>query len=221
MKFTKSILFLLFISQISIAQEIAVTERGDSVYLYSNGTWDYYDNFINFVSGKQDEDFTEIKMNDKSFKKPKSSNKKINGSNQAYEIWYNDKVWKRIPVGELNSDADIALQLIKGDLYAMVIYEEIEIPIKNLSQIAFDNMASSSPDTKTIEKEYRIINNDTLIYSKVDATVQGMKISYFTYFFSNNNGSIQFHTFTGQNLANKYLNSIEEMLNGLVIKNNK
>ena len=72
---------LIFTSKLVIGQEIAVTERGDSVVLFSNGTWDYY---ANYLSNNEDE--TEIRINSETFIKPKSSTKKINGSNQAYEI---------------------------------------------------------------------------------------------------------------------------------------
>ncbi|MCC5918967.1 MAG: hypothetical protein JJU02_16745 [Cryomorphaceae bacterium] len=83
-----SLLFPFF----AMAQEVAVTERGDSVVLYANGTWDYYDNYI---SGG--EEIPEIPLNDKAFNKPENAGKKINGANNFYQVWYNEKSWKRIP----------------------------------------------------------------------------------------------------------------------------
>jgi len=204
---------LIFISQPAIGQEIAVTERGDSIVLYSNGSWEYYENYLS-----EDEGITDIKINSKQFLKPNSSTKKINGSNQAYEVWYDSKKWKRIPVGEINPDADIALQLIKGDAYAMVIYEELGIPVENLSQIALDNAINAASDFKLIDREYRVVENDTLIWMRMDGTIQGIKISYYSYYYSNEDGSIQFHTFTGQKLLEKYKGDLENLLNGLTIK---
>lgn len=205
--------FLIFISQFVIAQQIAVTERGDTVYLYSNGTWDYYENHIN-----ENLDSQEIRMNNNYFTKSKFSTKKINGSGDAYEIWYNDIIWKRLPVGELNPEADVALKLLKGDVYAMLIYEELEISMENLSQLALNNAINIATDIKMIDQEYRVVNNDTLIWMRMDGTTQGMKISYYSYYFSNNKGSIQFHAFTGQSLIDKYKDEIENLLNGLIIK---
>lgn len=203
---------LLFITRVGMAQEIAVTERGDSVVLYANGVWDYYDNYIN-----NKEELEEIRANKSSFLKPKTANKKINGSNQAYQIWYDDKKWKRVPTGGINDEADIALQLLKGDVYAMIIYEELEIPKENLSQLALDNAVAVAPDIKMIDREKRSVNNDTLVWMRMDGTMEGMKISYYSYYSSSKNGSIQFHTFTGQNLIGRYIQDIEELLNGLVI----
>lgn len=207
------VLFTIFISQFTIGQEIAITERGDSVVLLSNGTWDYYDSFY---SGSEEKE--EIRTNEKTFSKPSTAVKKINGKNQAYEVWYDDKIWRRIPIGEINPEADIALQLIKGDVYAMVIYEEIEIPFDNLAQIALNNAVNAAPDIKLVDKEYRVVNNDTLICMQMDGTAQGMKVTYYSYYFSNEKGSIQFHTFTGQSLVDKYKNEINDLLNGLISK---
>ena len=118
----------------------------------------------------------------------------------------------------MNPEADIALQLINGDAYAMVIYEELEIPIEHLSQIAIDNAVNVAPDIKMIDREYRVVNGDTLIWMRMDGTTQGMKISYYSYYFSNTKGSVQFHTFTGQNLIDKYKKEIDNVLNGFISK---
>jgi hypothetical protein len=204
---------ILFFNLLSYGQEIVVTERGDSILLKDNGTWVYYSNGIDDT-----EEAVEIRKNDKLFSKPKSSSKKIAGKNDAYEIWYDAKKWKRVPVGDINPEADVALQLIAGDAFAMVIYEEIEIPFESLSNIALENAQSVAPDIKMIDREYRVVNGSTLVSMRMDGTTQGMKITYFSYYFSNEKGSIQFHTFTGQNLLDKYKKDIESLLNGFLVK---
>ncbi len=205
--------FGLLFSQMSQSQEIAVTTRGDSVVLYSNGYWDYYYNYINGEGTSE-----EIRMNSEPYEKPANSTIKINGMNDAYRIWYNDKAWRRIPPAELNPEADIALKLKDGDVYGMVIYEQLEIPMENLVDIALENGKNAAPDIRLVDREYRIVNNDTLVMMRMDGTTQGMKISYYSYYFSNENGSIQFHTFTGQNMIDKYLKEIEDLLNGFFVQ---
>jgi len=201
----------LFVSTMLAGQEVAITERGDSVVLYSNGTWDYYENYLK--SNEEDE----IRMNPEAFTKPRSSGKKINGLNQAYELWYNDLKWKRIPAGELNPEADIALQYLEGDLYAMVIYEEVEIVVENLIDIAVDNAIGVAPDIRAVGTEYRVVNGDTLIWMRMDGTAQGMKMSYYSYYFSNEAGTCQFHVFSGQKLIDKYIDDVKDLLNGFVV----
>ena len=109
-------------------------------------------------------------------------------------------------------------KLLKGDVYAMVIYEELEIPVESLSDIALSNATNVAPDIELIDREYRIVNGDTIIWMQMNGSTQGMHLSYYSYYFSNSNGSIQFHTFTGQNLLSKYKQEIEGLLNGLVPK---
>jgi len=204
---------LLLFTITTYSQELAITERGDSVILHSNGTWEYHDNFVRAYSEKD-----EIRINPNIFSKPESSTNKINGSNQAYELWYNNNKWKRLPVGELNPDADIALQYLKGDLYAMIIYEEVEIQLESLIEIALDNAIGVAPDIQVIEKDYREVNGDTLIWMRMDGTTQGMKMSYYSYYFSNEYGTCQFHVFSGQKLIDRYLEDVKDLLNGFVAK---
>jgi hypothetical protein len=50
----------------------------------------------------------------------------------------------------------------------------------------------------------------------MDGTMKGIKFTYFGYYYSNAEGTVQFITYTSQNLLDKYKESIEELLNGLV-----
>jgi len=201
-----------FAPTLLFGQEVAVTERGDSVVLYSNGTWDYYENYLTGIDKVE-----EIRKNPEVFSVPKSSGKKINGLNQAYELWYNDKNWKRIPAGELNPDADIALKYLHGDLYAMIIYEEVEISMENLVDIALDNAIGVAPDIKAVDKEYRKVNDNTVIWMRMDGTTQGMSMSYYSYYYSNEMGTCQFHVFSGRNLIDRYIEDVEDLLNGFQV----
>ena len=202
---------LIGFTALAMGQEIALTERGDTVVLYANGTWDYMENHRLGYDKKE-----EIRTNPVTFSTPAASDRKINGSNQAYELWYDDSKWKRIPVGGLNPDADIALQYLEGDLYAMIIYEEVEIAMENLIEIALDNAIGVAPDIRAVDREYRQVNGNRLIWMQMDGTTQGMKMSYYSYYFSNAMGTCQFHVFSGQKLIEKYQKDIEDLLNGFV-----
>ncbi len=48
------------------------------------------------------------------------------------------------------------------------------------------------------------------------ATIQGIKVFYYGYYFSGPSGTVQFVTYTTQNLMDKYYRTMEELLNGLV-----
>lgn len=51
---------------------------------------------------------------------------------------------------------------------------------------------------------------------QMSGTIRGMRFTYYGYYYSNSNGTIQLLTYTGENLFPNYLNDIEEFLNGLV-----
>lgn len=194
------------------AQELAVTELGDTVILFSNGTWVYYADYMNEV----DTAVADIKMNGKTFKKPATALKKATGSNQAYSIWYNEKIWKRVAVSELNAEADMAFKYQNGDAYSIIMFEELEIPMENLSNIALNNALEVAPNMRIVDREYRVVNGDTLIWMRMDGTSQGIELTYYSYYYSNKKCSIQFCTFTGQGLVDKYKKDLEDLLNGLV-----
>jgi len=176
------LVFFIFLSKSITGQEIVITERGDSIVLYSNGTWDYYDNYLNSL-----DTIPKIRFNHIQYIKSKTSTKKIAGKNLAYELWYNEENWKRVPVGEINLEADIALKYNKGDVYALVIFEEVGLPCENMSKMAIDYAVNAAPDIKMIDQEYRIVNSDTLIWMRMDGTIKGLKLSYYSYYFSNEN----------------------------------
>lgn len=51
---------------------------------------------------------------------------------------------------------------------------------------------------------------------QMNGTMQGIRFSYYGYYFSNSNGTVQFVTYTSTNLITSYLPKIELLLNGIV-----
>lgn len=194
------------------AQEIAVTLRGDSIVLFANGTWDFLDNYQRGLGNAKED----IPFNDQIFTTPSKSTRKINGFDNLYEVWYDNNKWQRLTPAEINAEADIALKLLDGDVYAMILFEEMEIPVENLANIAVSNAVAAAPDVVVTGKEYRKVNDNTVIWMRMEGSPQGMKIVYYSYYCSNSKGSLQFVTFTGQNIIDRYQKDIEDLLNGLV-----
>ncbi len=198
---------------VASAQEMAFSERGDTVILYADGTWDYFENFAKGDSLSSNGP----KLNSDEFVKPKTSTNKVSGFDERYAVWYDPKIWKRVPPGSINPDADMAFQLLNGDAYGMVIFEELQIPMQNLSEIALTNAINVAPDMSVKGKDLRVVNDQQLIWMQMAGTTQGIPIVYCSYYFSWEGGSIQFHTFTGQNVFDKYKPQLFNLLNGLVI----
>ncbi|MCC7520261.1 MAG: hypothetical protein IT220_01380, partial [Flavobacteriaceae bacterium] len=102
------------------------------------------------------------------------------------------------------------------DLYGMIISEKVEIPLETLRSIAIENGKSVAPDLKIMKEEYRTVNGLKLLLLQMNGTMQGIKFSYYGYYYSNTNGTVQFITYTSQNLLNSYIPEIEKLLNGIV-----
>jgi hypothetical protein len=203
-------LFNLFLLNISFAQQKAVTESGEEVILYNDKTWKY----LNDEENKENI----ISLNSKKFTKDENSTFLLKSKKLNVGFWLDPKVWS-FKKSTNNPDAEYEFQLKDGDLYGMVITEKVEIPIETLKSIAFENAKSAAADIKIVKEEYRNVNGLKLLFLQMDGTIQGIKFSYYGYYFSNANGTVQFLTYTSQVLLNTYVKECEALLNGLVVLN--
>ena len=99
----------------------------------------------------------------------------------------------------------------------MIITEQTEIPLETMRMIAVENAKDIAPDVRIVEEEYRTVNGTTVMMLKMHATMQGIKIGYYSYYYSNDRGTVQFVTYTSQSLMKTYEQEIEGLLNGLVV----
>lgn len=205
-KFFFTVIALLFTNLI-YSQIKAITETGDEVILYENGKWAY-------INKPQDEN-TIITENKTKFQKDTTSTFLIRSNKLNIGFWINPKVWS-FTKDMNNEDSEYTFQKRDDDLYALVISEKISIPIESLKSIALENAKNAAPDAKILSEEYRNVNGIKLLMMKMSATIQGIKIIYTGYYYSNANGTVQFLTYTSENLASAYSNEIEKFLNGLV-----
>lgn len=90
------------------------------------------------------------------------------------------------------------------------------MPLETLKNVAIENAKQIAPDIKVIEQEYRMVNGIKILYLRLDGTMDGMKISYSGYLYSDSSGTVQFITFTSQNLVEEYQDFSQQLINGLV-----
>ena len=207
MKKLSLLLLCVFTISFCQAQQKAVTETGDEVILYDNGTWVYKDG-VELLN-------SEIPTNPKAFKKPEESTFLLKSSKLNVGIYLNPKKWLFQRATE-NPEAEYELQLKDEDLYAIVISEKIEVPLETLKIIAVENARSVAPDIKIVKEEYRMVNGNKVLALQMNGTMQGIKISYYGYYLSNTNGTIQFLTYTSQNLIDSFRAECDALLNGIV-----
>lgn len=199
--------FVILVTKVANTQIKGITESGDEVYLYDNGTWRYVDDSTHQV--------VEIFSQRYEFRKEEKSSFMVKSKKLNIGIWINPKRWSFSKPA--NEDVTEFIFQRKGeDLYAMLISEKISIPIESLVDIAFQNASSVASDMKILRKEYRKVNGLSVLMMKMQGTLQGVKFTYFGYYYSNSNGTMQLLSYCGANLFDEYEDDIEVFLNGLV-----
>ncbi len=190
------------------AQKRAVTENGEEILLFDDGTWKY--------ENEEDQVAIEIPMNPTHFRKSENSKFLLKSNKINLGIWLDPKKWKFSKATD-NPDAEYEIQLKDGDLYAMIITEKVEIPLETLRNIALENGKGVSPDLRIVKEEYRMVNDIKVLLLQMDGTMQGIKFSFYGYYYSNEKGTVQFITYSSQSLLIEYQKYCDELLNGIVL----
>lgn len=202
---------LLFLCLLTVynfqAQQKAVTEKGEEVILFDDGTWVYQNEEVIEES--------EIPTNPKEFEKDEKSTFLLKSNKLKVGFWLDPKIWS-FTKSTSNPAAEYEFQLKDEDLQAMVISEKIEIPLDAMPLIALENGKAAAPDLKIVNQEYRTVNGLKVLFLKMNGTMYGIKFSYYGYYYSNISGTVQFLIYTSQNLLDSYRRESEMLLNGLV-----
>ena len=215
------LLILVFLMPLlSNAQIRAVTEKGDSIYVYSDGTWSFEledireDVMADFLEEVLDIDtITQVQSY------PKSVDKTLETGINQFEFKYNSKQWKRVPPAEFNDDAEFAFELRNHDVMAIIITEETEIGTENILKIARSSLEENLGGTVEVMKiEQRNVNGTELLRGVFLAEVSGIEFLFDSYYYSDERGTTQLTVWTGLSLWEKYESKIVDFLNGMIVK---
>lgn len=205
-KITLTLIGLICINLIH-AQQKAITETGEEVILFDDGTWK--------LQHEDEKVEQETPTNPFKYKKDKESTFLLKSNKFNVGFWLNPKIWSFKKATE-ESEAEYKLQLKSGDIYGMIITEKVEIPLETLKTIALDNGKAAAPDLKIVKEEYRTVNDIKVLLLQMNGTIKGIKFSYYGYYFSNANGTVQLITYSSKKILENNQTKIEELLNGLV-----
>lgn len=189
------------------AQQSAITQTGDEVLLFEDGTWTYKDTSVSVASS--------ISVNPQPFEKPEQASFLLKSAAGGIGVWLNPKEWTFKKASD-NPSAEYEFRLKAADLYGMLIAEGIEIPLDNLREIAIANARAAAPDLTVTDQEYRTVNGLDVLMMRMSGTMRGVKFAYLGYYYSDDSGSYQFLTYTSQKLIEQHLPACEALLNGIV-----
>ncbi len=209
MKIKANVILLLMIliglAQTTVGQGTmrAKTESGKDVILYPDGTWKYA------------LETSEASIQRSLYNKLPSAKTVFRPARGEFAIWYDESKWQ---LERRREDDGIAhFRLLAGDAYAMVIAEELAIPIESLKKIALQNAKEAATDSRVVSEESRIVNGKEILCMQIEGTVEKIPFTYYGYYYGGKQGTIQVITFTGQNLFTKYQREFTDFLNGLEI----
>jgi len=219
MKYSILTAFLFFASIVLYSQTRAVTELGDTIYIYNNGTWSYdmleespEVNELSFLN-----ESIPIDTVSKQFTYTKTAKKEVENSFGMFKIKYDDSKWRRVPPASLNDEAEFAFESKDTDIWCIVISEETPIKPDLLFSIARQSIKEKmGTDPEVIKSELRTINGHEVVRGAMKANISGIAFIFDTYYFSNDKGSVQFTTWTGEAIWKREQENILEFLNGFI-----
>ncbi|MDH5407824.1 MAG: hypothetical protein OEY00_04370 [Gammaproteobacteria bacterium] len=121
------IIAMAMITMTSYAVQKAITDKGEEVLLYDNGTW----RFANEGKNKP----TEFKYNKNKYYKSKKATFPLKSKKNDVMVWLDPKKWS-FEKSKSNSEAEYQFLLKGQDLHGLLIAEAIEIKVETLVNIA-------------------------------------------------------------------------------------
>lgn len=201
------IITLLCISSQVSAQIKAVREDGKIVILNNDGTWKF--------QNEESNEFAEIPMSTIRYTKDTKANFLLKSNKTKFGFWINPQKWTINPSSK-EETTEYEFRLKDEDAYALILTEKIEVPLETLKNIALKNAKEAAPDATITKEEYRIVNGKKVLMLTITGNIQGINFNYLGYYYSNKSGTVQFLTYTAQNMYDGYLSECETLLNGLV-----
>jgi hypothetical protein len=195
------------------ADQKAKTESGREVILHDDGTWSYAD----AGKGKSNKPAGEAKTNAlPEFTKDKRAELQYKGKRGTFALYLVPGAWKQ---SEHSSNAAAEVQFVgkDGDAMALVIAERLAIPLEGLKTSALDTWGKSDKDFKLLKEEKRIVNGKEVLCLTANVTAKGIPFTFYGYYYSGKEGSIQLVTWTGQNLFDELKPDLEAFLNGFTV----
>lgn len=193
-----------------VSQQIkATTEDGRQVLLNTDGSWVYI---------QDQEPFPSKKKPSNQYFRPKSATVLLKGKRVTYGLWYDSNKWIVDQVID-NASAEFELTHVQGDRYVVIIPERISIPLDTLKMAALANAKKVAPDIEVVQEETRMVNEHKILCMKMNATIQGIPVSYVNYYYSGQGGAVQLMAYTGQNLFEEYKQDLFDLLNGFEVYN--
>ncbi|OGP92480.1 MAG: hypothetical protein A2Z19_06080 [Deltaproteobacteria bacterium RBG_16_54_18] len=147
---------------------------------------------------------------------PEVAKKAIRGKRGTYELRYDETKW-RVAQIKFNPSAEFCFIHTAGDAYAMIIDETMQMPQDMLKTMAWENVKKTVPDVHITDEGKKTINNNEVLYMKMEGTSQMKPVTYLGYYYTGNGGTIQAITYAAQDIFVKIEPDMVDFLKGFSI----
>jgi len=193
------------------AQTKAITDVGDEVLLYANGTWKY--------AGEKKHPSPHdslMALNKTAFTRDKLATFLVKSKTINAGVYITPGEWE-FEKSAPNAPSEYRFRLKALDSYAFIITEKVEVPFENLRDMVLGNAQKRAIDVEMIKNEYRMVNGVKVLSLEYKGTVNGIHFIWFGYFYSSSAGTVQLVTGTVDNLFYPNYKTLENFLNGFVV----
>lgn len=131
-------------------------------------------------------------------------------------IHYDDSQWQ---VDTENKVEPGSSQYVhhSGELYMKVIPERIQIHLPQLVDIGFNNVLKVDANAQVTREGSQRINGLDMSFREIEATVNGIPLTFYAHYYSDEAGSIQLVGWTGRALMDEYRGTIEQFVRGFQV----
>ena len=178
----------------------ATTDDGRKVLLFPDGKWKFAAASTAGAAGRANT-------------RSPAATERVELLRGAMAIFVDPAKWKKQP--PTDDLTKTTFHHSSGEAYGMIVAERLAIPLLKLKEIAISNARAAAPDAKVVFEETRHVNDIHVLVMQMEGTIQGIAFTYYGYYYSGSQGSLQVLTYTGTNLFAEYKGSFEEFLNGL------
>lgn len=193
------------------AQVKGVTEDGNDVILFDDGTW-------KFVNESDAQTIEKIDENPAVFSKTKDQSHLLKSSKLDAGLYYNSKIW-RISTQNVSSHIEYFFRdkNPENPLFGFMTTEKMQIAdLKSLKNLMLANIQRNVDFFRLKQSQYRTVNGLKVLYLRYAANVKGLDFEYGAYYYLSNSGYCSVVFYSAQNEFEKNAVVAEQFLNGLV-----
>jgi hypothetical protein len=127
-------------------------------------------------------------------------------------VRYDPSKWHRTPTSVAGR---LEFSHVSGAGFAVVIAEHTAVSADTVADIGFANIRKQDSGARMTLKEKRHIAGGDVWFQTVDATIMGMPLTYYGYYYGGPGGAVQVLTYAGRSLIGGYQKDFLEFLDGL------